>query len=259
MSADQQVTNPVLQLEQVSFGYNSELVLHNASLTIPAREFVWIVGPNGGGKTTLVKLILGLLRPKQGRVIVLGRTPQAARGRVGYMPQQAQLDPQFPLSVLEVALMGRLGAGTGIGPYRHEDREIAMQVLAQVGLEDQAKRTLKELSGGQRRRLLIARALVAQPEMLVLDEPTANLDRAVERDLFELLQRLNEKLTVILVSHDPAFVSDFVKRVVCVNRHVSIHPTAALEGDLMDELYGRQMRLVRHDRHQEGPEETCGG
>ena len=224
-------------------------MIAEVSLRIVAREFVWIVGPNGGGKTTLIKLILGLLRPQRGRVSVFGKLPSAARHRIGYMPQYVHLDPRFPFTVLDATIMGRLGCAPRFGPYRRRDREIALQALEQVGLADSARRSLRELSGGQQRRMLIARALAGEPELLILDEPTANLDRRVERELFDLLRRLNQSLTIVLVSHDPAFVSDFVENVVCVNRQVSIHPTSALEGELVDELYGRQVRLVRHDQH----------
>jgi zinc transport system ATP-binding protein len=250
LTENQKSAAAVVELEQVSFGYNTEPVISGVSLRVTEREFVWVVGPNGGGKTTLIKLILGLLRPRQGRVLVFGKQPTDARRRIGYMPQYVHLDPRFPFTVLDATIMGRLGCAPGLGRYRRRDREIALQALEQVGLADSARRSLRELSGGQQRRMLIARALAAEPELLILDEPTANLDRSVERELFELLRRLNQSLTVILVSHDPAFVSDFVEDVVCVNRHVSIHPTSALEGELVDELYGRQVRLVRHDQHQ---------
>lgn len=244
----------VVELEQITFGYDSKPVISEVSLQIRERDFVWVVGPNGGGKTTLVKLILGLLRPKQGRVTVFGKPPAEIRGRIGYMPQHVTLDDKFPFTVLDVALMGRLGCDRGVGRYSRQDREVASSALSQVGLADLSRRPIRELSGGQLRRLLIARALTAEPELLILDEPTANLDRGVERDLFDILHQLNQKLTVILVSHDPAFVSDFVEEVVCVNRQVSIHPTSALEGELVDELYGRQVRLVRHDQHQHDAE-----
>lgn len=238
----------VLKLENVSFGYNSKPVLENASLSVADREFVWVVGPNGGGKTTLVKLILGLLHPKSGTIRVFGRSPEAARRRIGYMPQQAQLDLRFPVTALDVALMGRLYNGVARGSYSSSDRAIAEQALEVVGLENTAPVPLRELSGGQQRRLLIARALACRPDLLILDEPTANLDRKVERELFELLKKLNQQLAIIMVSHDPAFVSDFVEQVVCVNRTVAVHPTTDRHHEFIDELY-RDVRMVRHDRH----------
>ncbi|HWR82044.1 MAG TPA: ABC transporter ATP-binding protein [Candidatus Deferrimicrobium sp.] len=239
----------VIAIEGLTFRYDGTSVLEEVNLTIGEREFVWVVGPNGGGKTTLLKLILGLLKPQKGRVAVFGRAPQQARPRVGYMPQQARLDIQFPIDAMDIVLMGRLGAGVRPGPYRGHDRAIARQALREVGLEDLRRQPFSKLSGGQQRRLLIARALASEPELLLLDEPTANLDLAVERELFELLRTLNQRLTIVMVSHDPAFVSQFVERVVCVNRRVMVHPTCDVEEGMMSELYGRQVKLVRHEQH----------
>ncbi len=240
---------PVIALSGVDFSYDSSPVLTDVNLTISEQEFVWVVGPNGGGKTTLLKLILGLVKPRRGTVRVLGQSPRRVRPRLGYMPQQIRLDQQFPADVLDIVLMGRLGNIPRWGTRRRRDREIADRVLHEVDLWEQRRQVFSSLSGGQQRRLLIARALVAEPDILLLDEPTAHLDLAVEQELFELLRRLNQHLTIVMVSHDPAFVSQFVKRVVCVNRSVAVHPTSAMEEDIMAELYGRQVRLVRHDRH----------
>ncbi|HOD66764.1 MAG TPA: ABC transporter ATP-binding protein [candidate division Zixibacteria bacterium] len=237
-------------LEQVTFGYDSEPAVEEASFAIGEREYVWIVGPNGGGKTTLVKLILGLLQPRRGTVRVFGAPPEEARHRIGYMPQHARLDPKFPVTVFEVALMGRLGPRRWIGRYRRADRKAALRALDQVGLADMRNRNLAELSGGQQRRLLIARALAAEPELLLLDEPMANLDIRGENELTRLLQELNNRLTIIMVSHDPAFVAGSVKRVVCVKRRVHTHPTATLDSGFMRELYGTEFRVVRHDVEQ---------
>jgi len=243
---------PVIELENVGFSYNSRPVLENVSLTVNEKEFVWIVGPNGGGKTTLVKIILGLLQPKSGIVQVFGKSASAARRRIGYMPQQARLDLRFPVTARDVVLMGRLNHGFRPGSYSASDHSTARDALGLVGMESEADTPLKDLSGGQQRRLLIARALACQPDMLLLDEPTANLDRAVERELFDLLRDLNGRLTIMMVSHDPAFVSDFVEQVVCVNRTVAVHPTTDRDREFIDELYGEGMRMVRHDKHAEG-------
>ncbi len=247
----------VITIENLSFKYNSVPVLENASLTINEKDFVWVVGPNGGGKTTLLKLILGLLRPETGTIRVLGKSPLQARTRLGYMPQYAHLDPQFPVNAMDIVLMGRLGDGNRWGPFRKSDKEAAERALRDVGLWDMRDKSFATLSGGQQRRLLIARALACEPEILLLDEPTANLDLTVERELYELLRRLNKKLTIVMVSHDPAFVSQFVERVVCVNRKVAVHPTCEMEGEYMKELYGRQVRLVRHDQHNTEQDERC--
>jgi zinc transport system ATP-binding protein len=223
--------------------------LVDVSLKIEEHDFVWVVGPNGGGKTTLLKLFLGLLKPDRGKVTVLGRRPEATRHLVGYMPQHARLDPHFPVDVMSMVLMGRTGNTHPIGRFSSADRDAARAALAEVGLESLADRPFAAMSGGQQRRLLIARALAADPKVLLLDEPTANLDLRVEEELFGLLQELGSRLTIVMVSHDTAFVSPSVKSVVCVNQHVHVHPTAEVDSEIMSELYGRPIRIIRHDRH----------
>jgi zinc transport system ATP-binding protein len=236
--------DPVITLRGVSFSYDGSPVLENVDLAIPQRDFVCVIGPNGGGKTTLLKLILGLIEPQKGQVRVLGVAPAQARRRIGYMPQRAQLDPQFPVSVLDVILMGRLGTGPWVGPYRRADRAVARRVLEEVGLADAANRPFAALSGGQRQRVFIARALACEPQILLLDEPTANLDPAVQDDLYALLRDLKQRLTVVLVSHDVGFVSVFFETVVCVNRTVHTHPTLELTRQRVADVYGREVRLV---------------
>ncbi len=245
-------TKPVVVVRDVSFAYpgNSELVLQHVNLAIYEKEFIWVVGPNGGGKTTLMKLLLGLLKPLSGTIEVFGSTPAAARKRIGYMPQAATLDPKFPVTVMDVVLMGRLN-NFKAGWYTAADKNAAIHALEQVGLAALQHRRLHELSGGQQRRLLIARALSSKPDLLILDEPTVNLDQQVEQELYRLLKQLNEHLTILMVSHDPAFVSDFVKKVVCVTGTVAVHPTSDVLKEKVGDLYGGKVRLVRHDKHQE--------
>lgn len=237
---------PAIAIEGLCFAYDGPPVLRDVSFTIARRDFVSIVGPNGGGKTTLLKLMLGLLEPQHGTVRVFGRPPREVRRRIGYMPQHVQFDPQFPVTALDVVLMGRLGIGPAIGPSRRADREAALAALREVGLADAAGKPLGVLSGGQRQRVLIARALAAAPELLLLDEPTASLDVAVQGDFFDLLHRLNEHLTIVLVSHDVGFVSQHVQTVVCVARTVEVHTTSELDGHAISELYGSAVRFVHH-------------
>ena len=238
---------PAIELDRVSFAYDSATVLEDATFALDARDFVSIVGPNGGGKTTLLKLVLGLLHPTAGRVRVFGTTPREARPRIGYLPQHATLDPLFPVSVLDVVLMGRLTRGNPIGPFRRGDRGKALAALAEVSMADLRARPFAALSGGQRQRVLIARALASEPDLLLLDEPTASLDVAVEGEFYEMLRRLNERLGVVLVSHDLGFVSHYVRRVVCVKRKVAVHPTSEVTGEMIREVYGMDVRMVRHD------------
>lgn len=236
----------VISIENLSFAYNSTPILQDVNLTIPARDSLCIVGPNGGGKTTLLKLILGMLKPDEGRIRVLGQEPEAARLRIGYVPQFAHYDPQFPVTVLDVALMGRLDR-LCCGPYARDDREAARAALAEMGLADKAELLFAEISGGQRQRVLIARALAGAGEILILDEPTANIDAASEEHLFKVLKKLNERLTVLLVTHDVGFASKFFKSIACVNRQVLIHPTSELTGELIRNMYGGDIRMIRHD------------
>lgn len=235
---------PAVSMQDVSFSYGGPPVLSGVTLEIGQRALACVIGPNGGGKTTVLKLLLGLLRPQSGRIQVLGASPEQARKRVGYMPQRTELDPQFPVCVRDVVLMGRLGRGWGIGPYTRSDKIVAEAALDEVGLADLRYRAFSQLSGGQRQRVLIARALACEPDVLMLDEPTANLDPTVQDALYALLQRLNERLTVIVVSHDVGFVSVFFRTVVCVNRTVHTHAASELTADRVADMYGRRVRVV---------------
>lgn len=237
---------PAIQVSGVDFRYDDTPVLEQVELALAPRALACVIGPNGGGKTTLLKLLLGLLKPQRGSITLLGMSPEEAQRRVGYLPQHARLDPEFPVNVRDVVLMGRLGRGPGIGPYRAEDKAAAERCLADVGLEGRRHVRFSSLSGGQRQRVLIARALACDPEILMLDEPTANLDPAVQDDLYELLRRLNEKLTILVVSHDVGFVSTVFRTAVCVNRKVHIHPVAELTQQRVEEMYGRRVRFVHH-------------
>lgn len=237
----------VVSIEKLDFAYDGRAVLTGVNLTIREREFVSIVGPNGGGKSTLLKLILGLLHPQQGSVKVFGEAPEKARPRIGYLAQHAHHDPQFPTTCIEVVLMGRLGKRVSLGPFKKNDKQKAQEALSSVGLSDLGGRSFSAISGGQRQRVLIARALAAEPELLLLDEPTSHVDVAAVDEFYELLEKLNEKLTIAIVSHDVGFVSKRIKSVVCVNREVVIHPTSELTGETLQKIYGTDIRLVRHD------------
>ena len=239
---------PVIELEGVSFAFdNRQPVLSGVTLAVAPLSFACMIGPNGGGKTTLLKLILGLLEPTAGRIRVLGTSPQRARHRIGYMSQHATLDRAFPVRVLDVVLMGRLGPRRAAGPFDRADVAAARSTLERVGLADFERRPFADLSGGQRQRVLLARALTSGPELLLLDEPASGLDQKVERDFFDLLQELNRTTTVVLVSHDLGFVQSFVRSVICVHGTVDVHPTNQLDGNTIRELYSGEVRMVRHD------------
>lgn len=238
-----------IRFDDVRYSYGAAPALERVTFAIAEGEFAAIIGPNGGGKTTMLKLMLGLLDAHNGFVRIFGLKPETARRSIGYLPQHPRLDPLFPVTVTDVVLLARLG-GWKLGVYRKADREAAAAALEAVDLADLGDRPFSALSSGQRQRVLVARALASEPELLLLDEPTANLDPSVQDDLYELLHRLNERLTVVVVSHDVGFVSKYVQKVVCVNRTAVLHPVSAIHGELITMLYGgMEMRIVDHGHH----------
>jgi len=249
--------NDVVIFDKVFFSYNGTDVLENASFSIRRGDFVAIVGPNGGGKTTLLRLALGFLKPRKGSIRVLGRSPFDARPRVGYVPQHFAYDERFPVTVMDVVLMGRLGGGWRGGPYRGRDRRAAEKALEEAGLLDLKRRPFADLSGGQRQRVLLARALATEPELLLLDEPLAYVDPNAVGNLYRLFEQLSRRLTVVLVSHDVGFVSTLVRGILCDNRTVTIHPASHVSNELFSKLYGTDVHFVRHDRECGWGERPC--
>ncbi len=237
---------PAVCIRDLYFSYQKENILENVNLDITSHEFVSIIGPNGSGKTTLLKLILGLLQPQRGTLHVFGEKPEYRRDKIGYVPQYFQLDLSFPATVLEVVLMGLIHKKQWFF-YSSSAKKKALEVLDIVGLRSLSGEMFRNLSGGQRQRVLIARALVSQPEILLFDEPTAHVDTVAEKNLMDLLKQISGMLTVVLVSHDLGFVSKYVDTVVCVNRTVQKHPTNALTGAMIQELYGSHIELVHHE------------
>ena len=217
---------PAIDVKDVCFSYGENEVLHNVSFEIPRGAVVAVIGPNGGGKTTLLRLLLGDLAPRFGEVRVLGGAPAAARRRVGFVPQHVAFDPDFPVTVLETAMLGRV-ADRVFGGFSRADREAAAAALARVGLDGFGPRPFSALSGGQRQRVAIAQALVSDPELLLLDEPTANVDPATEADLYALFARLAEQATVVVVSHNLGVVAARATHLLCVNRTADLHRLGA--------------------------------
>jgi len=237
---------PAIALEHVSLALGGNPVLEDVTLAVPERDYLAILGPNGGGKTMLLRVILGLVEPDRGTVRVLGRAPREARGHVGYVPQHVQFDLDFPIRVLDVVLMGRLGARGPFGPFGRADREAARVALGRVQMGDLAGRPIAALSGGQRQRVLIARALAMEPEILLMDEPTASLDERIGRDLWELLEKLSHQMTLVLVSHDIGAISQYVRSVACLNVRLHTHPSRELTREMLEASYGCSVDLLAH-------------
>ena len=241
-----------LELDRVSLSLGSLSVLQDVSLQVARGQFVALLGPNGGGKSSLIKVVLGLLTPSAGRVSVLGHPPAQARQRVGYVPQFATFARDFPITVAEAVLHGRLGLRPWWFPLGAPDREAAQQAMADTGVSDLAQRPIGSLSGGQLQRVLIARALATQPELLLLDEPTAHVDGRSETQLFDLLARLKPRVTVLMVSHDVGLVSRHVDSMACLNRRLVCHSDLPLAPGTLEALYGMPLQLVDH-RHDTAP------
>lgn len=237
-------TEDEIRVEDVSFSYTNDTVIDKAHFHIQKGSFTSFIGPNGGGKSTLAKLLLGVISPTEGSITIFGKSPKESRGNVGYVPQYSNFDLDFPINVMDVVLMGRLKKGRLF--YNNRDKEASLKALKSVELVGFEKRHFSELSGGQRQRVLIARAIVAEPKVLILDEPTSNIDSATENRLYDLLLKLNSVMTIILISHDLTFVSENVKRVICVNKDVRIHPTGNLDNESLNALFGRPIKVVHH-------------
>jgi zinc transport system ATP-binding protein len=225
------------------------VVLDGVDLEIQPRDFLAIIGPNGGGKTTLLKVMLGLLRPWSGEVVYHLPSGDDPRGRLGYVPQFSTFDRDFPLRVSDMVLMGRLGNGGPVGllrPWSRQDRAAAAQAIERLGLSGVARAHVAEISGGQLQRVLIARALVSDPEILFLDEPTASIDAESRATLGELLEELNRSIPVVVVTHDVTSIASMVRRIACINRRLFYHGDPELSLEVMEEVYGCPVELVTH-------------
>jgi zinc transport system ATP-binding protein len=214
-----------VEFEDVSFTYEETPVLSHVAFSVEKGEYIGLIGPNGGGKTTLLQLLMGFLTPTEGIIRVFDQTPLQSRQKIAYVPQAMRFDREFPISVLEVVLSGRLSHLTWYGKYPKADLEAAEEALRLVNMLEFAHRAIGKLSGGQIQRALIARAIVSHPELLLLDEPTANVDAKVAADIYRILKELGKKMTVMMVTHDLQTVINEVDRILCVqNSVVSLTP-----------------------------------
>ena len=236
-STDMNIHEPVIRIQDLHFAYNGQIVLEEVNLKIQEGDFVAMIGPNGGGKTTLLKLILGLLKPGRGKIQVMGKRATRVSHHIGYVPQDVNINRRFPITAIDVVLMGKLAPGKRWQKNKEKDRQEAMAALLKIDMADFSHRRIGTLSGGQRQRVFIARALVTHPRLLLLDEPTAGIDTKGQTEFFQLLKQLNEDVTIVVVSHDLLVISTYVKSVVCVNRRLHYHDQPEITGDMLETMY----------------------
>ena len=240
------VDEPVVSVTGLWAGYENDAVLEDIGFSMNRLDFVGLIGPNGGGKTTFLKTLVGLIRPMRGEVKILGKPVRQGRRHVGYVPQVAAFDHHFPIKVRDVVRMGRLGNRGLLHGYTADDDAVVDEALERLDILDLARSAVGELSGGQRQRVLIARALATQPEILILDEPTNSIDAKVQGSLYEMLGRLNEHLSILLVTHDTGVISSYVKTIGCLNRTLHYHGESELSSELLEEVYQCPVDLIAH-------------
>ena len=227
----------ILDIKNLDFSYDGETVLKDVNLTVRQKDFMAIIGPNGGGKTTLLKLVLGLLTPLTGTIRVDGKAPQKASSCIGYVPQNVHGNHSFPITAMDVVLMGKRDPKKRMSRRNATNRRDALAALERMEMAAHADKKIGMLSGGQRQRVFIARALLSRPKLLLLDEPTASIDTKGQADFYRLLRELNQDITVLVVSHDLLAISRYVKSVSCVNKMLHYHDQAELTGDMLEIMY----------------------
>jgi zinc transport system ATP-binding protein len=231
---------PLIQINAVDVAYQKQLVLSNVSLTLYDRDFVGIIGPNGGGKTTLIKTILGLIKPQRGTI-----SYGIEKTDIGYLPQGTQVDDQFPITVREVVASG-LGTGMRRGMKGKDGQKAVIDlVMDQVGMRSLHSRPIGRLSGGEFQRTMLARAIVSSPKLLVMDEPDTHVDNKFEMELYALLRELNKKMTILLVSHDIGIISPYIKTIACVNRNLHYHSSNEINEEQL-KVYNCPIEMITH-------------
>ncbi len=234
----------IVEIRDVSAGYADEIILKDINFSVNPLDFIGIIGPNGGGKTTLVKLILGLIKPLRGEIIWhenTGRVP------IGYLPQSTDNDRQFPVSVNEIVLSGLMSQKRFTGRFTGNDRKKVKNVLELMGIGHLGNRNIGGLSGGQMQRVFLGRAIVSEPQLLILDEPNTFVDNSFEHDLYELLKELNNKMAILMVSHDVGTITSYVKTIACVNRNLHYHQSNIITQSQL-ESYNCPIQLITHGK-----------
>jgi len=225
----------IIEIKNLSFSYDKQTILENINLNVEEKDFLAIIGPNGGGKSTLLKTILGINQIKTGSINILGEKPSLNLAKVGYVPQNTNINTNFPIKVIEVVMMGHirdkheenksknfLHKYFKIG-YNEFEKSCALSALKQVGMEEFAEQKIGKLSGGQRQRVMIARALCSHPSILLLDEPTASIDVSWQKQIYDLLKELNKTITIIVVSHDISVILSYASKVAHINKIITYH------------------------------------
>lgn len=236
----------VVRLDDVWVHYDSVPVLEGISLSIEPNDFLGIIGPNGGGKTTLLKVILGLIKPTRGKVSVMGQTPERGRKFIGYISQHNLFDRDFPISVSDVVLMGRYNKAGLFRRYSEEDKRIANEALKTIGMLDYKDRQVGKLSGGEQQRVFIARALTTDPKLLLLDEPTASIDPNMQAEFYELIDNLKQKMAIVIVSHDVSAVSIYTDKIACLNHQLFYHGSTEVSAEELEKTYHCPIQLIAH-------------
>ncbi len=237
----------VVSFKNVSFSYDGgPNIIHDVNLNIFEKDIVGIIGPNGGGKTTLLKLMLGLLKPTQGEIRIFNLAPEEGRRYAGYVPQHVPFDRDFPIKVSDVVLTGVIRKNSFFCRYSKEDKEKASEVLKIVEMTDFSNKAIGELSEGQKQRVFIARALISDPKLLILDEPTSSVDTVIEKTVYDLLIKLKQKMSIILVTHDISAVSRYVEKIACLNVELYYHSTKELTVEDLSKVYKCPVDLIAH-------------
>jgi len=236
---------PIIKLSDVYSGYvANKPVLKRVNLEVYPNDFIGIIGPNGGGKSTLLKVILGLLSPFSG-TITYHSQQNYTQANLGYLPQITTIDKTFPIKVMDVVLSGLMGKKGLYKRYTHAEKERALELLSFVNLEHQAQNAIGKLSGGQMQRIYLCRAIINDPEVLILDEPNNFVDKHFEGELYDLLQELNKKMAIMLVSHDIGTISSIVKTIACVNEELHYHKTNKISPEIL-KTYHCPIELITH-------------
>ena len=240
------MNNRIIKIENLSAGYENKTVLHDINLEVAEKDFLGIIGPNGGGKTTLMKVILGLLEPTEGKITYYDNGTPTERLEIGYLPQYNSIDKKFPISVYEVILSGLNRQKNLFRRFTKQHHERVKETISMMGLEGMENKPIGQLSGGQMQRALLGRAIVSDPKAIILDEPNTYIDKRFEARLYSLLEEINKERTIILVSHDIGSVLQNVKSIACVNGTLDYHPQSEVSAEWIEEKLQCPIELLGH-------------